>query len=65
MFTQGTKIRIRKVRDLFPGRTTQTIGKVGVIEGARIVDGSGFGYVVKFPDGMATWFFEDEVELVN
>jgi hypothetical protein len=41
------------------------LGQVGTIEGFKMTDSSGVGVVVKFEDNFATWFFEDELKLVQ
>ncbi len=66
MMTKGTPVRICRVQDLFTrGKATQKVGEVGVIKDLRIADGSGFGYVVEFKDGVTIWFFTDEVEAIK
>ncbi|MGB8702153.1 MAG: cytochrome b6f subunit family protein [Thermosynechococcaceae cyanobacterium] len=41
------------------------MGQVGIVQGYKMTDGSGIGIKVKFDNQTATWFFEDEVELVQ
>ena len=62
----GQKVKVVRLRDrLSSGSTSNKLGKVGTIEGFKITDGKGVGCVVKFDDNSATWFFEDELKLVQ
>lgn len=58
----GEKVRVRRLRDRAPQPVIEKLGKTGVIQGFKMVDGSGVGIVVQFEDKFATWFFEDELE---
>ncbi|AFY41460.1 DUF2862 domain-containing protein [Nostoc sp. PCC 7107] len=60
----GQKVKVYRLRDRVPSLVAQKLGKVGVIEGYKMTDGSGVGIVVKFEDNSATWFFEDEIKPV-
>ncbi|BAY19095.1 hypothetical protein NIES2109_50980 [Nostoc sp. HK-01] len=60
----GQKVKVYRLRDRVPSSVAQKLGKVGVIEGYKMTDGSGVGIVVKFEDNSATWFFEDEIKPV-
>ncbi len=61
----GQKVRVRRLRDRAPQPVIEKLGKTGVIQGFKMVDGSGVGVVVQFEDKFATWFFEDEIEATN
>ena len=61
----GQTVRVRRLRDRAPANVIQKLGKTGVIQGYKMVDGSGVGVVVQFEDKYATWFFEDELEPVK
>jgi hypothetical protein len=61
----GQKVRVRRLRDRPPKEVIARLGKTGVINNFKMVDGSGVGAVVKFDDNFSTWFFEDELELVQ
>ena len=61
----GQRVLVRRLRDRAPANVVKCLGKTGVIQGYKMVDGSGVGVVVKFEDKFATWFFEDELEPVN
>lgn len=62
----GQVVKVVRLRDrLSSGVTGKKLGKVGTITDYKITDGMGIGVVVKFEDNFATWFFEDELELVQ
>ena len=58
----GQKVRVSRLRDRAPEEVIQHLGQVGVVQGYKMVDGSGVGRVVKFEDNFSTWFFEDELD---
>jgi hypothetical protein len=62
----GQKVKVRRLRDRVPQNVVSQLkqNSVGTVEGYKIVDGSGIGFVVKFNNSFATWFFEDEIEAV-
>lgn len=61
----GQKVRVRRLRDRASQEVIKRLGKTGVIEDFKMVDGSGVGARVKFDDSFTTWFFEDELEVVG
>ncbi|MEO1373632.1 MAG: DUF2862 domain-containing protein [Cyanobacteria bacterium J06635_10] len=62
----GQQVKVVALRDrLSSGVTSKKLGKVGTITDFKITDGMGVGAVVKFDDNSATWFFEDELEVVQ
>lgn len=62
----GQKVKVVRLRDRLSSRNTAgRLGKVGTIKDFRITDGMGVGAVVKFEDNSATWFFEDELKVVQ
>ncbi|MEM9922239.1 MAG: DUF2862 domain-containing protein [Cyanobacteria bacterium P01_D01_bin.50] len=62
----GQQVKVVALRDrLSSGVTSKKLGKVGTIKDFKMTDGSGVGLVVKFDDNSATWFFEDELEVVQ
>jgi hypothetical protein len=61
----GQKVRVCRIRDRVSGEVSQKLGQVGTIHGYKMTDGSGVGVVVEFDDEMQTWFFEDEIEVVQ
>ena len=56
------KVRVRRLRERPPKEVIARLGKTGVIQSFKMVDGSGVGAVVRFEDNFSTWFFEDELE---
>jgi Protein of unknown function (DUF2862) len=65
MVEVGQKVRLRRLREQPPKEVVEKLGKTGVIQGYKMVDGSGVGFVVQFDDQLTTWFFEDELEQVQ
>lgn len=62
----GQTVKVVRLRDRLSSRNTSgKLGKVGTIKDFRMTDGSGVGVVVKFDDNSATWFFEDELKVVQ
>ncbi|KAB8315559.1 DUF2862 domain-containing protein [Tolypothrix campylonemoides VB511288] len=61
----GQKVKIVRLRDRVSAPVVKKLGQVGTIEGFKMTDSSGVGVVVKFEDNFATWFFEDELKLVQ
>ncbi|WP_369797102.1 cytochrome b6f subunit PetP [Kamptonema formosum] len=63
----GQKVRVRRLRDRLPANTVSKIKQnpVGTVEEFKVVDGKGIGFLVKFDDTFATWFFEDELEVAS
>jgi hypothetical protein len=61
----GQKVKIVRLRDRVSPPVVKKLGQVGTIEGFKMTDSSGVGVVVKFEDNFATWFFEDELKLVQ
>ena len=60
----GQRVRVRSLKDSGVKAIAGKVGEVGVIKEERILDGSKWGYIVKFPDSSKTWFFADELESV-
>lgn len=62
----GQRVRVRRLR---PGGSSQDVvkklGQTGTVQGFKMVDGSGVGFVVQFEDKFSSWFFEDELEVVQ
>ncbi|MCL6433444.1 MAG: DUF2862 domain-containing protein [Leptolyngbyaceae cyanobacterium HOT.MB2.61] len=61
----GQKVRIRRLRDRVPNEVVKKLGQVGTIRDYKMTDGSGIGVVVQFDDKFSTWFFEDEIEILQ
>ncbi len=60
----GQKVRVSRLRDRVSPVIAKKLGEIGVIQYYTMTDGSGIGYLVKFSDSSATWFFGDEVQAV-
>ena len=60
----GQKVRIRSLKDRVDKEVSNRIGEVGIVKEPRILDGLNLGYIVKFTDNRATWFFVDELEAI-
>jgi hypothetical protein len=60
----GQKVRIRPLQDLVNKEVSSRIGEVGVVKEPKIMDGNNLGYIVKFTDNKATWFFPNELEAI-
>jgi hypothetical protein len=60
----GQQVRLRQLCDRAPQEIAKKIGKIGTIQGFKILDGSSIGIVVQFEGQFSTWFFEDELELL-
>lgn len=60
----GQKVRVLRIRDRISSDIVSKLksNPVGTVQGYRVVDGKGIGYVVKFDDAFSTWFFEDEIK---
>ena len=60
----GQKVRIRPLQDRVDKEVSTRIGEVGVVKEPKILDGCSLGYIVKFTDNKATWFFSQELEAI-
>lgn len=58
----GDKVRVRSVQDRGQEDINALVGKEAVVLARRVVDGSGVGYILEFPDRSQHWFFESELE---
>ncbi len=61
----GTKVRVRSIQDRGQEEVSALVGKEAVVLARRVVDGSGIGYILEFPDRSRHWFFESELEAVD
>lgn len=61
----GQKVKVYRLRDKVSQDVVSKLGKVGTIKEFKMTDGSGVGAVVVFDDRTSTWFFEDELKLVD
>ena len=58
----GQKVKVIRVRDRVSDNVAKRLGQEGTITQFKMVDGSGVGVVVEFPDEFSSWFFEDELK---
>ena len=61
----GQKVKVYRLRDRVSGDVAKKLGQVGTIKDYKMTDGSGIGVLVVFDDNFATWFFEDEIGVVQ
>jgi Protein of unknown function (DUF2862) len=61
----GQKVKVYRLRDRVSPQLVSKLGKVGTIKEFKMTDGSGVGAIVQFEDRSSTWFFEDELKLVD
>lgn len=61
----GQKVKVFRLRDRVSPPVVKRLGQVGTILGYKMTDASGVGVVVQFEDKFSTWFFEDELKLVQ
>ncbi len=60
----GQQVKVRGIKERIPAQIVNQLkqNRVGKIVGYKMVDASGVGYIVEFPNNISTWFFEDELE---
>jgi len=61
----GQKVKVYRLRDRVSPPVAKRLGQVGIIQSFKMTDASGVGVVVKFEDNFVTWFFEDELKVVQ
>lgn len=63
----GQKVKICRLKEKVSEEIIQKAqeGQEAVIKAFKMTDGSGVGVFVEFPDSTTSWFFEDEVQLVQ
>jgi hypothetical protein len=63
----GQKVKVRRIRDRMPANVVSKLKQnpFGIVEGYKMVDGSGVGFMVKLDGNLSTWFFEDELEVTS
>lgn len=61
----GQKVKVSRLRDRVSKDVAAYLGKQGIVSQFKMVDGSGVGVVVEFDDSYSTWFFEDELSVVQ
>jgi hypothetical protein len=58
----GDTVQLRTIKERGQNELDAKKGSSGIILARRVVDGSGPGYIVQFPDKTTCWFFEDELQ---
>jgi len=61
----GQQVKVYRLRDRVSNGVVSKLGKVGTVKEFKMTDGSGVGAVVEFEDKTSTWFFEDELKVVE
>jgi Protein of unknown function (DUF2862) len=61
----GQKVKIRRLRDRVSQDVVGRLGKFGLVQDFKVLDGNMLGVIVQFDDQFTTWFFEDEVEAAS
>lgn len=61
----GQRVKVYRLRDRVSNEIADKLGKIGTIKEYKMTDGSGVGVVVEFDDKTSTWFFEDEIKVVD
>jgi hypothetical protein len=63
----GQKVKVLRLRQKMAADVIEKIKQnpMGTVKDFKMTDGSGVGVVVDFGNGVSTWFFEDEVQVVQ
>lgn len=61
----GQQVKVYRLRDRVSPPIVKRLGQIGTIQGFKMLDGSSVGVVVQFEDKFATWFFEDELKVMQ
>ncbi len=61
----GQQVKVFRLRDRVSQGIVSKLGKVGVVKEFKMTDGSGVGAIVEFEDKTNTWFFEDELKVIE
>ncbi len=61
----GQKVKVFRLRDRVSPPVVKRLGQTGTIQAFKMTDASSVGVVVLFDDNFSTWFFEDELKLVQ
>jgi hypothetical protein len=63
----GQKVKVRRLKEKVPSNIIEKAqqGQEAVIKSFKMTDGSGIGVFVEFPDSTTSWFFEDEIQVVE
>ncbi len=63
----GQKVRVSRLREKVSSDIIEKAKRKeeAVIKSFKMTDGSGVGVFVEFTDSTTSWFFEDEIQLVE
>lgn len=63
----GQKVKVCRLREKVPADIIKKAqqGQQAVIRSFKMTDGSGIGVFVEFSDATTSWFFEDEINVVE
>ena len=62
----GQRVQVRRMRDRVAKTLAARLGKTGIVKDLKVLDGSNIGALVAFEaDDYTTWFFEDELKVVD
>ena len=63
----GQKVKVCRLREKVSEDIIKKAqeGQEAVIKSFKMTDGSGVGVFVEFADSTTSWFFEDEIQLVQ
>jgi hypothetical protein len=62
----GQRVQVCRMRDRVAKSLASRLGKTGTIKEIKILDGQNFGALVVFEaDDYITWFFEDELRVIE
>ncbi|MGB7087698.1 MAG: DUF2862 domain-containing protein [Phormidesmis sp.] len=62
----GQRVQVRRMRDRVAQSLASRLGKTAIIKDLKVLDGNNIGALVAFEaDDYTTWFFEDELLIVE
>ncbi|NJM97610.1 MAG: DUF2862 domain-containing protein [Phormidesmis sp. RL_2_1] len=62
----GQQVQVCRMRDRVAKTLADRLGKTGIVKDLKVLDGSNIGALVTFDaDSYTTWFFEDELRVIE
>ncbi|PZO51075.1 MAG: cytochrome B6 [Phormidesmis priestleyi] len=62
----GQRVQVRRMRDRVAKSLASRLGKTGIVKDLKLLDGQNIGALVTFEsDQYTTWFFEDELRVIE
>lgn len=62
----GQRVQVRRMRDRVAKSFASRLGKTGIVKDLKLLDGQNIGALVTFEaDQYTTWFFEDELRVIE